>query len=78
MLCPYKDIFGKVGEGAHSYRLFDVAIVDVILTVIGAAIIHFFMPQYKFIVILAVLFITGIVMHHAFCVRTTVDKWLFR
>ena len=78
MPCPYRDIFGKVGEGAHSYRVFDVAIVDVIFTVIGAAIIHYLMPQYRFIVILTALFAAGIVLHHIFCVRTTVDKWLFR
>lgn len=78
MPCPYKDIFGKPGEGVHSYRVFDVAIVDVIFTVIGAAIIHYFMPQYRFIVILTALFATGIILHHIFCVRTTVDKWLFR
>lgn len=78
MPCPYKDSLGKVGEGIHSYRVFDVAIVDVIFTVIGAAIIHYFMPQYRFIVILTALFAAGIVLHHLFCVRTTVDKWLFR
>ena len=78
MPCPYKDSLGKVGEGIHSYRVFDVAIVDVIFTVIGAAIIHYLMPQYRFIVILTALFATGIVLHHIFCVRTTVDKWLFR
>ena len=78
MPCPYKDSLGKVGEGVHSYRVFDVAIVDVIFTVIGAAIIQYFMPQYRFIVILTALFAAGIAMHHVFCVRTTVDKWLFR
>ena len=78
MSCPYRDIFGKVGEGVHSYRLFDVAIVDVISTVIGAAIIRFFMPQYRFIVILVALFAAGIIMHRLFCVRTTVDKLFFR
>jgi hypothetical protein len=78
MLCPYKDALGKVGEGVHSYRVFDIAIMDVILTVIGAMIIHFFMPQYRFTVILASLFAAGIVLHRMFCVRTTVDKWLFR
>ena len=78
MSCPYKNSLGKIGEGVHSYRVFDVAIVDVIFTVIGAAIIHFFMPQYRFIVILTALFATGIIMHRLFCVRTTVDKLLFR
>ena len=28
-LCQYKDIFGKPGEGAHSYRVANVAVVDV-------------------------------------------------
>ena len=36
MLCKYKDIFGKVGEGLHSYRLFNIAIVDVISTIFVA------------------------------------------
>ena len=78
MPCKYKDIFGKVGEGAHSYRLFDIAVVDVTLTILGAFIIYLFFPQYKFLYILIILFIFGIIMHRLFCVRTTVDKFLFR
>ena len=31
--CKYKDILGKPGEGVHSYRLFDIAIIDVVLTI---------------------------------------------
>ena len=77
MLCQYKDIFGKVGEGAHSYRIFDIAVVDTTLTILAAYIIHLFVPQYNFITILAILFIIGIVLHRLFCVRTTVDKLLF-
>jgi hypothetical protein len=77
MLCKYKDILGKVGEGAHSYRLFNIAIVDVVLTIVAAFVIHFFLPKYSFIVILFVLFLLGIVLHRIFCVRTTVDKLLF-
>ena len=34
MLCQYKDIFGKVGEGIHSYRFFNIAIADVLLTIL--------------------------------------------
>jgi hypothetical protein len=34
-LSDYKDIFGKPGEGGHAYRIFDIAIVDVIFTIIG-------------------------------------------
>jgi len=77
MFCQYKDIFGKVGEGPHSYRIFNIAIVDVILTIVLAYIVHFFLPQYSLGVILLVLFGSGIILHRLFCVNTTVDKILF-
>ena len=77
MLCKYRNIFGKVGEGVHSYRIFNIAIVDVVFTILAAYIIHLFVPKYSFIYILLFLFITGIILHHIFCVRTTVDKFLF-
>jgi len=37
-----------------------------------------FMPGYNFLYILIGLFLLGIVAHRVFCVRTTVDKVLFR
>ena len=77
MSCAYSNMFGKVGEGVHSYRLFNIAIVDVFFTVIGAYIFHVFYPSYSFFTILAILFLSGIVLHRLFCVRTTVDKFLF-
>lgn len=77
MLCQYKDILGKVGEGVHSYRIFNIAIFDVILTIIAAFIIHLFIPKYNFIFILLVLFLLGIILHRIFCVRTTIDKLIF-
>lgn len=75
-LCKYKDIFGRPREGAHSYRLFDIAIVDVIATIIVAFIISrvFGLSFWKSLV---TLFIIGIISHRAFCVRTTVDKLVF-
>jgi hypothetical protein len=45
MLCNYKDIFGKVDEGDHSYMLFNISIVDVTLTILVAFIIHLFIPK---------------------------------
>lgn len=77
MLCKYKDILGKVNEGVHSIRLFDIAIVDVILTFILSYIINLLIPKYKFINILIGMFILGIILHRLFCVRTTIDKLLF-
>jgi hypothetical protein len=70
-------MLGEVGKGIHSYRIFNIAIADVLFTIIGAYIIHFFIPKYSFISILISLFILGIILHRLFCVRTTVDKLLF-
>ena len=77
MLCKYKDIFGKVGEGVHSYRIFNIAIVDVILTFLLAFIIQLLLPKYNYYHILILLFILGIILHRMFCVRTSIDKLLF-
>lgn len=76
-LCPYKDMFGKVGTGLHSYRIFNIAVVDVLLTVLLAYMIKVFIPKHSFLAILVWVFILGIVLHRVFCVRTTVDKALF-
>lgn len=78
MLCKYQNLIGKVGEGVHSYRLFNIAVVDVMITILGAFLIHYwFMPSYNFFYILIGFFILGIVLHRIFCVRTTLDKLLF-
>jgi hypothetical protein len=77
MFCKYKNIFGKVGEGVHSYRIFNIAIVDVVLTLLLAFIIYLFIPKYSFIYISIFLFIIGIILHRLFCVPTTIDKLLF-
>jgi uncharacterized membrane protein len=76
-LCKYKNILGKPNEGVHSYRIFNVAIVDTLLTVCIAIIIKLLIPKYNFFLILLILFITGIVMHRLFCVETTVGKLIF-
>jgi len=71
-----KDIFGKPREGLHSYRIFNIAIVDVLLTILLAFLISYFL-SYKFIYVLVFLFLSGIILHRLFCVRTTIDKLLF-
>jgi hypothetical protein len=75
-LCQYKDIFGRPREGAHAYRVFDIAVVDVAATVVVAYVIYriFGLSFWKSLV---VLFIVGILSHRMFCVRTTVDKLVF-
>jgi hypothetical protein len=75
-LCKYKDILGEPGKGVHSYRIFNIAIVDVILTILVALLISYFF-KFNFWYTLIILFLLGIVMHRLFCVRTTIDKLLF-
>ena len=77
MLCQYKNIFGEIDKGVHSYKIFNIAIVDVLLTIIGAYIINYFIPKYNYFLILILLFVLGIILHRIFCVRTTIDKLLF-
>jgi len=81
-LCKYSEIFGKPGEGVHQYRLFDVAIVDVIGTIVGAYILYLlfnglFGFDTSYWVYLVLLFILAIVLHKLFCVKTTINKFLF-
>lgn len=76
-LCKYKDMFGKIGKGVHSYRIFGIAIMDVIFTILAAYIIHLSVAKYSFIYILMFLFGLGIVLHRIYCVRTPIDKFLF-
>ena len=75
-LCKYKDIFGKPKQGAHSYRIFNIAIVDLVLTILAAYILSI-LTGYKFVYTLIFMFILGIISHRIFCVRTTIDKLLF-
>ena len=82
-LCNYKNIFGEVNTGIHTVRIFNIAIFDVLGTIIGGIIIQFFLLRvFSFYIdltlILIVLFSLGILLHRLFCVRTTIDKLLFK
>jgi len=75
-LCSYRNIFGEPKKGVHSYRIFDVAIVDVISTVVAAWFISHYL-KISFFDTCIILFILGILLHHIFCVETTIDKFIF-
>ena len=77
-LCKYKNMFGEPRTGSHAIRdpIFNTALIDVGMTVVGAFVISNVI-QYNFWYVLIILFIIGIISHRAFCVRTTVDKFLF-
>lgn len=76
-LCPYKNLFGKPNEGLHKYRILDIAIVDLASTIGAAYLISRYYNQ-DFKLILTILILLGIILHHLFCVKTTIDKLLFR
>lgn len=77
--CPFKqfsEIFGRPNEGIHSYRFLNLAIVDVIGTIIIAIMIaKIFNLNIWFTIIIA--FIIGIILHRLFCVNTTINKLIF-
>lgn len=76
--CKYKDVLGKPKTGLHSHRVFNIAIIDVLLTILGAKFIQYYMmEETDFWIILTTLFILGIIIHRIFCVKTTIDKLLF-
>ena len=58
----YRDIFGKSGEGVHSFRIFDIAVVDVVSTVLIGVWISYYWG-FKLWKVLAILFISGILLH---------------
>jgi hypothetical protein len=75
-LCPYKDALGVPNQGIHSYRFLGVAIADVLMTLVAAAIFSYTTGA-SFLLTAGGLFLAGIALHRLFCVRTTVDKMLF-
>jgi hypothetical protein len=79
MSCPfkeYKNIFGKEGEGAHSIRFFNFAMVDVIMTIVGAFFISLFF-KINFFIVFFILMLIAIILHRLFCVNTTLNKMIF-
>ena len=75
-LCKYKDIFGIPGKGVHSYRFFNIAIVDVFLTLVLSYLLSIMFKK-SYIVMIIMMFILGIILHRVFCVKTTIDKLLY-
>lgn len=74
-LCKYKDIFGKVNTGIHSYRIFGLAFFDTFFTLIGALLIQkYYYPQYKWYTLFFILLVLGEMFHLLFCVKTPITN----
>jgi uncharacterized membrane protein len=69
IFAQYKDILGVPREGIHGIRVYDFAIVDFVMTFVGACIIAYFFKINVFLVFLY-LFILGEYLHILFCVDT--------
>jgi len=84
-ICKYKNILGEPNTGIHSVRIFNIAIFDVLATILVGVLLHQFIivewlemsNSIKLWMVLVVLFALGILLHRLYCVRTTVDKILF-
>jgi len=76
MLCSYRNIFGEERKGFHSFRLFDIAIGDMLFTIISASIIAYF-SKIHFVIVMSCLMIIGILIHRIFCVNTKINKVIF-
>ena len=84
-LCTYKHIFGEPNTGIHSVRIFNIAIFDVISTIIVCIVFYEIVivillkmnDRIKFWMVLLFFFVLGIILHRAFCVKTAVDKLIF-
>lgn len=82
MLCQYKDIFGKEGQGIHSIRIpipgikGGIALVDTLLTFLVAYMIgrYYHMKPFNIFSLFIVLMILSIVIHKAFCVDTALSN----
>ena len=77
-ICPlskYKDIFGKPRTGIHKYRFFDVAIIDVIGTIIIACIITY-ITEIPLLMTTSSLLKLGFILHIIFGVETNTTKYL--
>lgn len=77
MYCAYRHIFGVENEGIHSYRLLNFAVVDVVLTMIGAFVLALYFKT-SFLLVFAFLLIVATLLHRLFCVNTTLTKLVFR
>ena len=79
-LCGLRNILGEPNSGLHKLRLFNIAIIDVILTLLLArfnqVVFHKLFP-YSYGVWLIITFLSGIVLHRIFCVNTTINMAIF-
>jgi hypothetical protein len=73
-MSEFKDIFGAPNTGVHKYRMFGLAAVDLIGTVVIAYAINGFVINYALLFIFIILMILSVIIHKAFGVETALVK----
>ena len=76
-LCHYKNLLGKPDTGIHSFRILNIAVFDVIITLLFAYILCLLFPNIPKYIFFIGIFILGIIVHRIFCVKTTINNLLF-
>ncbi len=79
MSCPFKkysEIFGKPNTGFHSFRVFDIAVLDLLGTILISGLISYTF-NFNFFLVLFIALLLGIILHRLFCVDTTINKLIF-
>ena len=72
-LCKYSNIFGNPGKGLHKYRIFNIAIVDVVLSVLLAILIYYILNFFELrITFLCVLLFVLIFKRDYWCTPGTI------
>ena len=76
MFCKYKHIFGEERKQFNSLRFLDLAIGDVVGTIIiGVLIAYVF--QMNTLITCFCLFVLAIFLHRMFCVNTKINTIIF-
>lgn len=84
-----KDIFGKPREGIHSYRIHNIAVVDVVLTIVFGIFFGYMVRNiitlsnnqtinliFSSILMTIILFFIGCLLHYFLNVDTTVNLFI--
>lgn len=64
--------FSTPREGIHAFRVFDIAIIDVILTILVA----FAISRQHFIAVFIILVVISVIVHTVLGIKTQTNKWL--
>lgn len=76
--CPlsiWKNMLGKPNVGIHSIRIFDIAIIDYILTIL-VSLITTYLTKMPILLTTILWCIVGIICHILFGVNTNIVKYL--